>query len=71
MINKKDVLNKLAKNLKKLRNMHGLTQEETAEALNLSLTTYQEYERAKNNIRLTYLLKIAEFFKTSIEKLIE
>ena len=58
--------------LKELRSAVGLNQSEMAEKLGVSVSSYQKYEREKNSIMpsIEVLIKIAEFFKVSVDYLL-
>ncbi|MCI8445137.1 helix-turn-helix domain-containing protein [Thomasclavelia cocleata] len=54
--------------LRDLREDRDLTQADIAEILNVNQTTYSRYERGDiNNIPLDVLIKMALFFDTSID----
>ncbi len=57
--------------LKNLREDNDLTQTELAELLNCKQNTYQQYESGKRQIPIDSLKKLAIFYKTSIDYLIE
>ena len=57
-------------NLKKLREINNLTQEELAEILNINRTTYNHYENNYVTIPIKHLIKISEYFKISINYLL-
>lgn len=58
--------------LKKLRNAKNLSQNDMAEILDVSLSSYQKYERDKNSITpsLDVLMRIADFYNVTIDYLI-
>ena len=59
---------------KRIRNMRedkDLTQSQMAEYLNVHQTTYSDYELGNLYIPVTVLDKIASFFETSIDYLVE
>lgn len=58
--------------LKMLRRSRNLTQNEVAEILNVSLSSYQKYERDKNSVipSLDVLIRIADFYGVSIDYLL-
>lgn len=60
------------KTLKKLRNDKGLNQSQMAEALGISLSSYQKYEREKNSVTpsLEVLIKIADFHHVGLDYLV-
>lgn len=53
--------------LRDLREDRDLTQTDMAEILNVNQTTYSRYERGDINIPLDVLIKMALFFDTSID----
>lgn len=60
--------------LQRLRNFRedkDISQKKMAELLNVAQTTYSDYERGKINIPLDTLKKLALFFDTSIDYLLE
>ena len=58
--------------LKLLRQSKNLTQNEAANLLNVSLSSYQKYERDKNNITpsLEVLIKLADFYHVTTDYLL-
>ena len=58
--------------LKKLRNAKNLSQNDMAEILDVSLSSYQKYERDKNSITpsLDVLTRIADFYNVSLDYLL-
>ena len=63
---------KINENLKKLRVLKSLTQSDMAKILDISLSSYQKYERDKNCVTpsLDVLLRIADFFGVSVDYLL-
>ena len=57
--------------LRDFREDKDLSQQKMAELLNVAQTTYSDYERGKINIPLDTLKKLALFFDTSIDYLLE
>ena len=57
--------------LRDFREDKDLSQQKMAELLNVAQTTYSDYERGKINIPLDTLRKLALFFDTSIDYLLE
>lgn len=53
--------------LRDLREDRDLTQADIAQILNVNQTTYSRYERGDINIPLDVLIKMALFFHTSID----
>ena len=56
--------------LRDLREDRDLTQQELANLLKVSQTTYSRYESGALDIPSTSLIKLAEFYKTSIDYLL-
>ena len=74
-MNCKDICENIAKNLKKLREKSGLTQEELVRKIgtyNLSLRSYKSYESDKSEIipQLDKLILLAEFYGVSLDYLV-
>jgi len=57
--------------LRDFREDRDISQREMAEFLNVAQTTYSDYELGKINIPLDTLRKLALFFDTSIDYLLE
>ena len=57
--------------LRGLREDKDLSQTEMAEILRVSQSTYSDYELEKLNIPIVSLRKLAEFFETSIDYILE
>ena len=57
--------------IRDIREDHDLSQKQMAELLNIGQTTYSDYELGKINIPLNTLKKLALFFDTSIDYLLE
>ena len=57
--------------LRGLREDKDLSQTEMAEILSVSQSTYSDYELEKLNIPIVSLRKLAEFFETSIDYILE
>lgn len=57
--------------LKDFREDKDISQKKMAEILNVAQTTYSDYELGKINIPLNTLKKLALFFDTSIDYLLE
>lgn len=57
--------------IRNLREDKDLTQKDMATILNVAQTTYSDYELGKINIPLDTLKRIARFFNTSIDYLLE
>lgn len=57
--------------LRDFREDRDISQQKMAELLHVAQTTYSDYERGKINIPLDTLRKLALFFDTSIDYLLE
>lgn len=57
--------------LRGLREDRDLTQENMAEILNVSQSTYSDYELEKINIPIISLRKLSEYFQTSVDYILE
>ncbi|WP_369283072.1 helix-turn-helix domain-containing protein [Oscillibacter sp. GMB15532] len=57
--------------IKDLRDDSDLTQKEIAEILNVSQTTYSRYESGALDIPSSSLIKLAKFYKTSVDYLLD
>ena len=53
--------------LRDMREDKDLNQSELAKFLNIHQTTYSDYELGNLNIPIPVLLKLAEFYKTSVD----
>lgn len=56
--------------LRDLREDHDLTQTQVAKLLSMSQTGYSKYETGENDISTQALLKLAEFYGTSVDYLL-
>ena len=56
--------------IRNLREDKDLTQTEVAKLLNMSQTGYSKYETGENDIPTSVLIKLAEFYNTSIDYLL-
>jgi len=56
--------------IKDLREDHNLTQKQVAEYLSIKQNTYSQYENEQRQIPLSYLIKLAKFYKTSTDYLL-
>ena len=63
-------MNTMYQRLRDLREDRDLTQQELATILKVSQTTYSRYEGGVLDIPSTSLIKLAEFYKTSIDFLV-
>ncbi|MEG1721117.1 MAG: helix-turn-helix transcriptional regulator [Pseudoflavonifractor sp.] len=57
--------------IRNLREDKDLSQKNLADMLSVAQTTYSDYELGKLNIPTTVLIKLALFYKTSIDYLLE
>lgn len=57
--------------LKSLREDNDITQTQIAQLLNCKQNTYQQYESEKRQIPIEALKKLARFYNTSIDYLLE
>ena len=58
------------KRIRELREDHDLTQREVAEMLGMSQTGYSKYETGTNDIPTAVLIKLADFYKSSVDYLL-
>ena len=56
--------------IKSLREEKGLNQTQVARMLNMSQTGYSKYETGENDIPTEVLIKLAKFYNTSIDYLL-
>jgi transcriptional regulator with XRE-family HTH domain len=56
--------------IRNMREDRDITQAQMAEHLNIHQTTYSDYELGNLNISIPVLVKLAEFYSTSIDYLI-
>ncbi|MBO5059652.1 MAG: helix-turn-helix transcriptional regulator [Clostridia bacterium] len=59
------------KNLKNLRELHGLSQKAMAEQLHIAPTTYRNYENTLREPSFNLLVKIAQTLNTSIDYMLD
>lgn len=57
--------------LKELRESNNLTQKEISKFLEISSSQYSLYESGKRQIPIHLLLKLAKFYNTSLDYLVE
>lgn len=57
--------------LKDLREDHDLLQKEIADYLNISQVTYSYYESGKRMIPFELLIKLAEYYHTSVDYILD
>lgn len=60
----------ISENLKRLRNLHQLTTTEVGKVLGLSRQGYVNFENSQREIRICYLLKLANFYDVSLDELV-
>ena len=58
------------KRLRDLREDNDFSQEQLAAILNIKQTTYSKYELGKINIPIEAFIKIADFYKTTIDYIV-
>ena len=58
--------------LKSLRKAKGISQEEAAKCIGISLSSYQKYEREKNSVMpsIDVLIKLADFYDVTTDYLL-
>ncbi len=56
--------------IKNLREDHDLKQKQLAKILSVGQTTYSDYELGKLNIPISILIKLAQYYDTSIDYLV-
>lgn len=56
--------------LKQHRKQKGLTQKAVADAIEISLRGYQQYEQGKFEPNIARLIKLADLFEISVDELI-
>ena len=56
--------------IRDLREDHDLTQQQIAQMLVMSQTGYSKYETGENDIPTQVLIKLADFYQTSIDYLL-
>ena len=56
--------------IRDLREDHDLTQKEIAQLLGMSQTGYSKYETGENDIPTAVLIKLADYYKTSVDYLL-
>lgn len=60
----------LKERLRYLRNLHGFTQKQVAEALNIERSTYTYYETGKTHPDLNAIVKIAKIYSVTLDYLL-
>lgn len=56
--------------IRDLRQDHDLSQAELAKILGMSQTGYSKYETGENDIPTTILIKLADYYQTSVDYLL-
>lgn len=56
--------------IRDLREDHDKTQKEIADILNMQLTVYQRYERGERELPLWAAIKLADYYKVSLDYLV-
>ena len=59
------------KRVRDLREDNDKTQKEIAELLNMQLTVYQRYERGERELPLWAAIKLADYYKVTLDYLVE
>ncbi|MBQ8943443.1 MAG: helix-turn-helix transcriptional regulator [Clostridia bacterium] len=59
------------KRLRDLREDHDMKQTDVAGILGIQQTVYSRYERGAQNIPLEHLLKLADYYKVSVDWILE
>lgn len=59
------------KRIRDLREDRDLTQKQIAQILGMSQTGYSKYETGENDIPTQILIKLADFYQTSVDYLLE
>ena len=57
--------------IKDLREDADITQKELADYLNIKQNTYSQYENGQRQISLDALIKLAQYFNTSVDYILE
>lgn len=57
-------------NLCYYRRIHGLSQKQLSESLDLKPTTYSGYERGRSEPTINTLIKIADFYGLTLDELV-
>ena len=57
--------------IREMREDRDLTQTQIAEMLNMSQTGYSKYETGENDVPTHILIKLADFYKTSTDYILE
>jgi len=65
------MVNNMYSRIRELRLENNLSQEKVASLLNMSQTGYSKYETGENDIPTKVLIKLAKFYRTSIDYLLD
>lgn len=57
--------------IRDLREDHDKTQRDVAKYLNMQLTVYQRYERGERELPLWAAIKLADYYRVSLDYLVE
>ncbi|MCX8080843.1 MAG: LexA family transcriptional regulator [Bacteroidia bacterium] len=68
---KNKVIDRVAYNIRYLRNLMGISQEQLADELNITRSRLGAYEEARNEPPLEILIKLSEYFHVAIDALIK
>ena len=60
----------ISEQLSKIRKLHKLTMKEVAEAIDMSLSAYQKYEKGTRDVSTDTLSKLADFYHVTTEYLL-
>jgi transcriptional regulator with XRE-family HTH domain len=60
----------LAKNLRSLRDMNNLTQDDLSDMLNISRQAYSNYENSKRTPDLDSLMRLSAFYHVTLDQLV-
>lgn len=60
----------MIKNLKKLRNFHGISQQQLANVVGVSQQSINKYENQNVEPDISTLIKIADYFSTTVDYLV-
>ena len=56
--------------IRDMREDHDLTQQQVAEYLMCDQSLYSKYERGERDVPLNVMIKLAQFYKTSVDYLV-
>ena len=63
-------MNRFAENLRELRTKQRIYQRELAEYLQVSVATYQNYEKGIHEPNIDKLIALADYFKITLDELV-